>query len=176
MKDKVPQNVMALISKFSDVIGTYESDFFSVDTWTECNELNLESPIEMVFFAAFKAICRLNSLNHSTGISCEISPQRQIGKYRVDFVVAQIHWEKQTTLKQAVIECDGTAFHERTEVERRYEKQRDRWLQSQDWKIFHFTGKEINDDPAKVAAEVISFLTGLKPENLLETYSLYGGD
>lgn len=53
------------------------------------------------------------------------------------------------------------------ECKRRYEKQRDRFLTKQGYKILHFTGTKIWNDPMSVAAEVISFLTGDSTENLL---------
>jgi very-short-patch-repair endonuclease len=104
----------------------------------------------------------------SEGLS--IDPQRKIGKFRVDFAVSYhcCAWANSGGRpgdskvldcgKTIVIECDGHEWHERTEKERRYEKKRDRFLQSKGYEVFHYTGKEVTDDPFKVAEEILDYL------------------
>jgi very-short-patch-repair endonuclease len=50
-------------------------------------------------------------------------------------------------------------WHERTERERRYEKRRDRDLARHGYHVFRFTGKEIMEDPGRVAIEVLGYVT-----------------
>jgi|APSaa5957512622_1039677.scaffolds.fasta_scaffold15385_1 very-short-patch-repair endonuclease len=96
----------------------------------------------------------------------DIIPQRKIGKYRVDFLVERsfdisITGESPSTVNQSnsvVVECDGHDWHERSEEDRRCEKQRDRYIISKGYKIFRFTGKEITDDPFEVASEIFRYL------------------
>ena len=172
--NKIPSNITDELPRYSESIGAYESDRFYVNCFNEFIDLKMESPIEMLFYMAFKAVGEINNLFHETGVSCDIKPQIKIGKYRVDFIVSKIHWEKEETTRKAIVECDGTSFHDRTEFERRNEKQRDRWLQSEGWKILHFTGKEIIEDSALVAAEVLAYLSGENKQDLYDVYALYG--
>jgi very-short-patch-repair endonuclease len=92
----------------------------------------------------------------------EIEPQKEIGNYRVDFLISHLKVEgnDKKTINSIVVECDSQTFHERTEGDRRYEKKRDRKLLQQDLKIFHYTGKEIIESPFKVAHDIIENLTG----------------
>jgi very-short-patch-repair endonuclease len=76
--------------------------------------------------------------------------QVPIGEYRVDFAML-VAAEPQYLL---VIECDGHEFHERTKEQAQRDKARDRALQSQNLKIFRFTGSEIWCDPIACAREV----------------------
>jgi very-short-patch-repair endonuclease len=106
-----------------------------------------------------------------------IEPQRKIGKYRVDFLIkygaGAYSFEDGMRLvdkfKRVIVECDGHDWHETTEAERRSEKERDRFLQKshvftrkngaryrvEGSKVLRFTGKEITDDPFKVAMEIL---------------------
>ena len=86
-----------------------------------------------------------------------IIPQKTIGKYRCDFEIIY-HYPSKETIKSVIIECDSQEWHERTEIERRYEKQRDRYLVSKNYNTLHFTGKEIIANPMKVASEIIEYL------------------
>jgi len=42
-------------------------------------------------------------------------------------------------------------------------EERDRFIQSQGLKIFHYTGKEITDDPFRVAGEIFLQVVGRRP-------------
>jgi len=82
-----------------------------------------------------------------------------IGKYYIDFLVSyNILGQSQKVL----IECDSQQWHETTEDQRRYEKSRDRYLLKKGYKVFHYTGKEIINNPYIVACEVLEHLTGEK--------------
>ena len=99
---------------------------------------------------------------HVAGLS--IMPQAAIGKYRADFHISherkfKNRWEH----RQVIVECDSQQFHERTEEERRYEKQRDRFLTTEGYKVFHFTGTEIVKNPWLVAAEILEFVVTDRP-------------
>ena len=65
-----------------------------------------------------------------------------------------------------VIECDSQQFHENTEKERRYEKERDRYMTKEDYKILRYTGKEIMENPYKVAKNAISIMIDVKEKDL----------
>jgi len=67
-----------------------------------------------------------------------LEPQKQIGNYRVDFLITNIK-----SGEKFVIECDGHDFHERTKDQAQRDKERDRNLQAKGFKVFRFTGSEI---------------------------------
>ena len=171
-KKLVPETI-ELIKNYSEIVENFGRDNFHFFLH-ECIEENVESPIEQYFYCALKVLQKLNFIdeyNHKTFNGLGISPQYKIGNYRVDFFIC---YKKKKESKYIIVECDSQEFHERTEQERRYEKKRDRYLQSKDLKIFNFTGKEIKYNPFKVAAEVLSFLTEIKEENLLDYIYIAG--
>ena len=104
------------------------------------------TPIEMLMLLSF---------HERQGTNLKISKQVAIGNYRVDFVVeflSQGEWFR------AVIECDGHDFHEKTKEQAEHDKQRDRFLQGQGYRVLRFTGREIWRDPVKCRREVIEIL------------------
>lgn len=170
-----------------DIVSNFEADRFSIEAFNKANDSKIESPIEQILYLAIKTVCRINwcektleNTPHgsiSTGV--HVYPQYEIGKYRVDFFVEfsridYINSDKSNVVlkKTLVVECDSQQFHDRTEQERRYEKKRDRFLQKQGHKIFHFTGKEIKDEPFRIAAEIIAFVTDESVEDILQSEHL----
>ena len=163
----------------ASAVGNYKAEIFSIDIHQECSDLKVESPIEQLFYSAFKMVMELNSIDYAdfrttkkgediwSGIG--VIPQHHIGKFRVDFYVYS-----HDSGKHAIVECDSQQFHDRTEKERRYEKIRDRFLQKEGHRLFHFTGSEIKENPEKTAAEVLSYLTDQPIEDLIAAAENYG--
>lgn len=126
-----------------------------------------ESPIEVAFATAFMILGN----RYYTGVAfCEpgytkdlfpvdfefvLAAQRQIGKYRVDFVAS---WNPISSRQNIVVECDGHSFHERTKEQAARDRARDRELQSAGYRVFRFTGSEIYRDAFKCATEVFEAL------------------
>lgn len=171
------KNVIEFINKTSEAVGNHALEGFSTDCTDEFQDLNIKSPIEQMFYAAFKAVCITNHIdflglcdNQKYGI--DIHPQYKIGKYFADFVVVGIT-RKNLSGERVVVECDGHKFHDIDKKQRSYEKARDRFLQKQGYKIFHYTGSDINRDPVKCAAEVIAFVMNDEGEDLYEYHKEY---
>lgn len=78
-----------------------------------------------------------------------ITPQAQIGAFRVDFLI-----ETADTGLRVVIECDGHEYHERTKVQARKDRSRDRELQGMGYIILRYTGSEIFADPLGCALDI----------------------
>lgn len=165
---EIASRVIGLLNEASDYVGRYEAESFSQDRYCELLELGMDSPLEHAMHIAFETVARINFVQFAEPISSNemstgliITPQRKIGPYRADFSVEWLCYigGKVGVFREVVVECDGTAFHERTEKERRYEKHRDRYMQKLGLKVFRYTGKEILDDPYKIAAEVIGYVT-----------------
>ena len=114
----------------------------------------INSPIEQMLFLALTSADSVFKFCRDNYISIEILPQFSIGKYRVDFLV-------KGDIDKLVVECDSQEWHERTEPQRRHEKERDRFIQSKGYKVFHFTGKEIMETPHLPALEIIQHATSM---------------
>ncbi len=176
-KYELPKNVLKVIDEASKIVGNFESDMFNMSKWNECFDCNIYSPIEQILYVAFEAVRQILSYDNDDPeefqgqdviLGMGLTPQYNIGKYRVDFLAfyGRISGKKYLT-KQVIVECDSQEFHERTEKERRYEKARDRFFQREGYTALHITGKEIIENPYRVAAEIISFLAGATAEDIM---------
>lgn len=176
-KFELPQNVLQVIDKASTAVGKFHDENFNINVWNECIELGMESPIEQILYTAFEAVRELNCYEkdepdeidgQSYILGLGLIPQYKLNKYRADFL--GVYGKKRMVggvfTKEVIVECDSQQFHERTEKERRYEKARDRFFQIQGYKIFRFTGKEIIENPFKVACEIIGYLTDQDADEL----------
>jgi very-short-patch-repair endonuclease len=127
--------------------------------------VNCESPIEQMMAIALE---RMHS-SYQNGIREErrgidildIKNQQAIVigkiKYRVDFLI--IVWlPKNNETIQFVIECDGHDFHEKTKEQAIWDKQRDRALNHNGYRVIRFTGSEIFKYPDKCADEVFDII------------------
>ena len=97
-----------------------------------------------------------------------ISPQAQIGDYRVDFLLryrtvlpkfegSELVRDVEAD-KQMVVECDGHDFHERTKEQASRDKERDRTLQSVSFLVFRFSGADIWRDVFGCATQALKAL------------------
>lgn len=158
---EICDNVKEVLNLCSNEIGKNVVDMFEYNTEYEFEDLNITSPIEQIMYTALKYISAINYVDSEYG-KCKwicIENQVVIDKYRVDFMVSC--YRNKVLLKQVIIECDSQEFHERVESERRYEKERDRYLQKKGYTIFHYTGKEIIKNYIKISKEIFIYLMGL---------------
>lgn len=173
-KNRLEPNIDAFIKKCAEEIGQEARDQFYERITCECLEQEITSPIEQLLFTAMYSLAKTHDLPDREVVTIsgehycygfDVSPQRKIGKYRVDFFVSfeRFPQERKPGIYQfsrsVIVECDSQEFHERTEEERRYEKTRDRFLQSEGYKVFRYTGREIVRDPMRVASEILSYVT-----------------
>lgn len=111
-------------------------------------------------------ILEVDSRLHSVLEDClssryEIWPQVTIEKYRVDFLVRFLRYswkEHRFDVEQAVVECDGHDYHEKTKEQARRDKRRDRRMTAQGLKVYRFTGSEIWKDPMGCAHQVFELI------------------
>lgn len=137
----------------------------------------IKSPIEQVLFSALLYAIKINGIQMADPVSIgnfdivsgiSIAPQFKIGEYRVDFKVEKVELVFDSikrctvadTSKLILVECDSQQWHERTEKERSYEKARDRYFARHNLKIFHYTGKDIIENPNKIASEILKEVIG----------------
>jgi very-short-patch-repair endonuclease len=120
-----------------------------------------ESPLE--FELAYTLDLLLERFNKDHNSNLWLFHQRPIKAnertYRVDILIEDI---EDPYFPTVVIECDGHDFHEKTKEQVRKDKQRDRDLQIQGYRVIRFTGSEIFKNAHGCAKEVISFLEALK--------------
>jgi very-short-patch-repair endonuclease len=151
LKITVESNVLKHLSYLAKLsqFNTYMHLLLEMDAY------KIKSPIEQLFYATF-------SCQKIIGSDLRIIPQKKIGEYIVDFLIKAYNPQNSETFpkvfKEVIVELDGHEFHEMTEKERRYEKARDRFLQKQGYKVFHFTGKEVTDNPFTSVNEVMKYL------------------
>jgi very-short-patch-repair endonuclease len=153
------------VHRCSSIVGAASVDSFGYQMYDEC-KARIESPIEQYLFVAISTlshVCYMRSIS--------ITPQYQVNRFRVDFFVA--FTKASGEVVSVIVECDSQQFHERTESQRRYEKARDRALLVAGYQTFHFTGKEIKDEPFSVAAEVLSHITGIETKELIVTIASF---
>lgn len=90
-----------------------------------------------------------------------ITPQVEIGKYRADFHLRYGDYavgQQGITEVQAILECDGHDFHERTKEQAQHDRKRDRVMQDLGFVVLRFTGSEIWSDPIDCAKQVLTSL------------------
>ncbi|MBV9851812.1 MAG: DUF559 domain-containing protein [Armatimonadetes bacterium] len=117
--------------------------------------------------------------SHNSSVAVSIEPQAEVGEHRVDFLLRYQHISTayppeaieqrapfigfiahpelathEKHRKQLIVECDGHEFHEKTRAQVARDKQRDRYLQKLGYKVFRFSGSEINQDAISCALEV----------------------
>ena len=82
-----------------------------------------------------------------------VFPQVRVHKYTVDFMA--LYPKRGGGYCGIVAECDGHDFHERTKAQAASDKSRDRYLQTEGYKVYRFTGSEIWRDAFACANEVL---------------------
>ncbi len=100
---------------------------------------------------------RTNFYNYSS----IIIPQFKFTKF---FTVDFLFYLPEKNIK-LVIECDGHDFHEKTKEQARQDKQRDRWLITNNIFVLRYTGSEIYNHPGKATIEVENFLIAQTKNN-----------
>ena len=112
-----------------------------------------------------------------------VMPQAELGDYRVDFAL-ELHFTDpfhrmaamfgkpkptntpEVVIKKLVVECDGHAFHEKTALQAKRDKSRDRDLLADGHPVMRFTGSEIYRAPLRCATQLVQGFFGInKPNN-----------
>lgn len=182
---EVPTNIREILNKASEEVGKQKAAQFDMQTWLEIQESCVTSPIEQALIIGLRTVQALNDIKEMGPVEVcdtpkkliimdlegfQITPQFKVGKFKVDFAVCYRRFIRDEvsnlTERIVLIECDSQEFHDRSETERRYEKQRDRFLQTEGYKVFRYTGAEILKDTFGIAAEIIAYVTNSELENI----------
>ena len=133
----------------------------------------VESPIEATMFISIwhsfsQQNIRLAFKPWKRGISFQDVPdehdaviisQAEIGDYRADFVIVMGAAQRPANVgTRIVVECDGHEFHDRTKEQAKRDRERDRFMQDQGFRVYRFTGSEIYNSPLKCSEAVLRSL------------------
>jgi very-short-patch-repair endonuclease len=156
-----------------DQVVTGLTSDLDAETWRLWNSPEFQamgSEIERAFAASFVMGLRIGDGGPMIGYpepggpgGFFLSPQHNIGKYRVDFLLGRV--SEPTLPRCVVIECDGHDWHEKTKEQAAKDKSRDRFLSQKVGRVIHFTGSEIYRSPAGCvteAGEVLAALHGVE--------------
>lgn len=99
-----------------------------------------ESPIEQLFFRAFRA--------RHPGVP--ILSQVSIGSFRVDFLIG----------RRTIVECDGAPYHHANERQIERDEARNAKLRAAGYVVFRFSGREIVGNVAACLEAMAAFLSG----------------
>ena len=129
---------------------------FCKDIFLSIDKNHIKSPIEQAFLIYLKSVIKINKLDNDKALNIKITPQFIIGKYRCDFKLSLMSFSK--IKSEIIIELDSKQFHDRTEQERSYEKERDRFIQKSGYKIFRYTGADVLKNKKNITTEIIRYL------------------
>jgi very-short-patch-repair endonuclease len=115
------------------------------------------TPIESIAFVVLHELTLWYGVNHMS-----LMPQKQIGKYRVDFELVYHPLHDKDPLNMIVVECDGHDFHEKTKEQVAKGKERDRFLIKEGYTVLHYSGSEIVNDRFKIYRDIEELIL---PEN-----------
>jgi very-short-patch-repair endonuclease len=109
-----------------------------------------ESPIEIRYYAA---IVGRDLLGFKMLMQQEVTAS---ALYRLDF--AFLHPDG----RKLCVEVDGHDYHERTKEQARSDRQRDRRLMLDGWRVLRYTGSEVWGDAVACAHDTIAHLKALR--------------
>jgi len=172
MGDKavVPDNVWQFLGDASSLHGKSQAASFLYEMHSQLIDTPIKSPIEQLFYVAFHAmaVSTGNEVNPEFRYDDKGTPylwngvyiaaQHKVGSYRVDFLVSQIGIAPEHACGPVVVELDGHQFHDKNKQQRSYEKARDRFLVKEGYRVVHYTGSDIVNDPYSAAWEVLEML------------------
>lgn len=116
-----------------------------------------ESPIEKLFYIEW--LYQIEATPNSDNIY--INPQYKIGNYRVDFFITldngEVYFYKNKK-NCFIVELDSYLWHGSTPEQFAKEKERERYLKSEQWDILRFSGREIYRDVEKCVDETMGYI------------------
>jgi len=152
----VEKNIVELVNERAESYGILKHDDFVFECDKRFVSGNIESPIEQLLYIDLLYLSSVNPIKIS------IEPQKKISGFKVDFYIEYKPFNhtknKWMPEKSIVVECDSKQWHDRSEKDRIYEKQRERKIIAKGFKLLRFTGTEIFHNHKKCAMEIINYL------------------
>jgi hypothetical protein len=136
-----------------------------IDVWAD-EAVRTESPLEAAFVVNFCAASAYLLMIGHHRYALRARPQVWVetpsgGRYRLDFALEPLdEWLRDALVANGLelkigAELDGHDFHERTREQVIERNQRDRELAAMGWRVLHFSGSELHQNPMAVAIEVL---------------------
>ena len=177
----VESNVDKFQLKTMESYGQIHMDSHDIQMGHYLYDIGISSPIEKIFFMAIHlqssemeyefTTDELDKQDKGFKFVLSVIPQKKIGNYRVDFFLTL---KQGSEITELIVELDGHEFHEKNKHQRSYEKARDRFLISNGYKVFHYTGSDIVSKPHHIAYEVMKSLGSIYAKH--ETVEKYDYD
>jgi very-short-patch-repair endonuclease len=119
---------------------------------------DVESPLEAIFLIWFLAMSRVY------GSHAQITRQVEVDaggrRYRLDFVLCHD--------PVAARMMDGHAFHERTPEQVAHRNERDRALQRDGWRVFHFSWSELTQRPEQCLLDLLEYFNAQVTQAIID--------
>jgi very-short-patch-repair endonuclease len=156
----VPDDVQGFIDKVSRKIGEFYAGIFQTECYEHSCFVSDNSPIKQLLFTSLNAIAHV--WNRNIAAELKIVPQKEIGDYCVDFLVSlsKVDGRGNKTKHYIIAECDAQRFNEKTEDQREYEKEQEKYFVENGYKVCRYAEKEIIESPFAVAHDIIKNLAG----------------
>lgn len=134
------------------------TDKYMLDPIDECR-----SPIEKIFFVAFKIVENLRAEEIPDDyIGFHVLPQFDIvcdkHIYYADFMIVLENLIDPNKSYDLIVECDGHEFHERTKEQVKHDNERAYALKKHGEDILRFSGSQIYNEPIKCANDVFDYI------------------
>lgn len=154
LRDKINREIGELFASNADM------------SWFQM-ERRTQSPIETAFAVSFEWFCRhywmeflsdenITDFSGLRGEWVHLRPQATILNFRVDFLITfSVRNRRPEAL---IVECDGHNFHDRTPEQASRDRERDRELTASGYRVFRFTGTDLNRRPIECATEIVEFI------------------
>jgi hypothetical protein len=176
------------VRRHANSAGRYIGEMIAENLWGDLLVFQglCHSPIEAIFLMNWIAHERA-MLAHNGEIPSRadwmLVPQFEVvveaRSYRLDFAVVHRDHERTAGLAKTgysmpkiCIELDGHEFHERTKEQVSARNERDRALQASGWRVFHYSGAEVNAKPMQCAVEVLWHAIDVYETSVRETMTL----
>ena len=152
------------VEKWLEKRGQDIKDEWMDTTKTDIIRKEIESPIEKLFLVEW----RYQTSLYEDLKDFYITPQYYIGNYRVDFAIYRTtldKWHRGGKYSYPdnhkdqclIIELDSYLWHGSDPEQFTKEKERERELQKEGWKIIRFSGREIHRNIEKCVGEVLEY-------------------
>jgi len=175
---KIVESVKEFIKKRLNELNTqiYEELIWDIENSTTKSDVPIESPVEQLFLIELK----LREWQARRRFEFDLEPQhsdKSTGKYRIDFFI-NLQIDAYFTFGNEIdlddfnkidfpklgIEIDSHIWHEKTKEQAQYDKERERFLVSNGWKIIRFTGREVYKNPEKAVDETFEIINKVRKE------------
>jgi very-short-patch-repair endonuclease len=154
--DEVDRMTPHVKSYILEMIQSKLSDYIGVAT-------TCESPLEFQLYQSVLAYVK--SFNKKEKeyfwVANQCSVRANGHNYRADIMIAVPGHESDKYSPRLIVEVDGHEFHEKTKEQAKRDKERDRNLQMEGYRVMHFTGSEVFHKAYDCASQVIKMLESM---------------